>query len=533
MHRFLLLASLVLIPTASGMAAVALHPELERAESWMQSPMPGARPDPLAQALRTLNAGRHEEAVAQIRAAIARLGESAPALELLGAALALSGEIPAAEAALRRAIALDPRQAGAFAKLADVQLARGDETAAVENLARALALTPEDRRIHQRLGLIAKRRGDVAAAIGHLERGILGTPPGYVGVKLDLATLYNAEQRFAHSIALLSDLTGQAGFDVTGWLLLGAAHLGAGDAPRAQAAAEQALALQPAEPAVLQAFANARRAALGPAGAALTFEDLVLPSPAATLATFDIVGNRLLMTGELDRAEAVFRRMTQRFPNDAGAQFRLGTFLASRTNYQAALPVLERAAALDSRRADIARAQALAASRVGQPQLAVRHAVRMLTLLPSPGPADHFLLGSLRHEAGDLPGAEGDYRRSSRPRAFAPALNNLANIRADRAELPAAQRLAEQAVALAPEAGWARSTLGWILLQRGELVGAAQALEKAAQLSPDDPTTLYHMAALRSAQGQPEEARVLLHRALAQGNFPKRHLAEALVARLG
>jgi Flp pilus assembly protein TadD len=112
-------------------------------------------------------------------------------------------------------------------------------------------------------------------------------------------------------------------------------------------------------------------------------------------------------------------------------------------------------------------------------------------------------------------------------------MNNLANILAERAELPAAQRLAEQAVALAPQAGWARSTLGWILLQRGELGGAAQALEQAARLAPDDPTTLFHLASLRSAQGAREEARALLQRALAQGNFQKRGQAEALVARLG
>ena len=532
MRRFLLLASLALLPPPA-MAAVALYPELERAESWMRNPTPANRPDPLAQALRTLNAGRHEEAVAQTRAAISRLGETAPAMELLGAALALSGDIPAAETALRRAIALDPRQAGAYAKLADVQLARGDEAAAAENLGRALALDPEDRLIHQRLGLIAKRRGQVAAAIDHLERGIRGTPPGYVGVHLDLAMLYNAERRFAESIALLDGLTGQADFDVTGWLVLGAAHLGAGDAPRALQIAERALSLRPAEPEVLQALAVARRAALGPAGAALSFEELVLPGPAATVATFDVVGTRLMVTGELDRAEAVFRRMVQRFPNDAGAQFRLGTFLASRTQYQAALPVLAHAATLAPRRADIARAQALAASRAGQPELAVRHAARMLALLAEPAPADHFLLGSLRHEAGDLAGAEGDYRRASSRQRFAPAMNNLANILAERAELPAAQRLAEQAVALAPQAGWARSTLGWILLQRGELGGAAQALEQAARLAPDDPTTLFHLASLRSAQGAREEARALLQRALAQGNFQKRGQAEALVARLG
>ncbi|MGG5890834.1 tetratricopeptide repeat protein [Falsiroseomonas sp. HC035] len=533
MRPFLLLATLALLPSSPVLSAVILNPELERAESWMRIPNPGARSNALTQPLQSLNAGRIDDAVAQTRAAIARVGESAPALELLGTGLALQGDLPGAEAALRRAIALNPRQVGAFAKLADIELARGEEAAAAANLERALALDPEDRRVHQRLGLIAKRRGEVARAIEHLEQGLRGTPSGYVGVKLDLAALYNAERRFPDSIALLSGLTGQAAFGVTGWLTLGAAHLGTGDAPRALRAAEEALVLQPAEPTVLQALAVARRASLGSEGAGLHFEDLVLPSPAATLATFDLVGTRLMITGEMGRAEAVFRRMLQRFPNDAAAHFRLGTFLASRTNYQDALPALERAAALDPRRPDIARAQAMAASRTGQPQLAVRHAMRMVALMPETSQVDQFLLASLRHEAGDLRGAESDYRRIINRRSFAPALNNLANILAERAELAEAQRLAEQAVALAPEAGWASSTLGWILLQRGNLPGADRALEHAAQLTPDDPTTLYHLAALRSAQSRSAEARELLQRALTQGRFPKRRQAEALVAQLG
>lgn len=534
MRYFVLLATMLLLHAGpSRAAAVYQSPEFNKVEPLMPLANPPTSEFELGQALLALNAGRNDEAMTRTRNAISKFGPSGPALELLGAALALQGDLTAAEGALQRAIALDPKRGGAFAKLADIALAKGDAAGARIQLERALALDPEDRRVHQRLGLLAKQRGDTGLAITHLERGIRAAPAGYVGVKLDLAALYNEEKRFAATIALLSGLTGAPTFDVAGWLILGAAYLGAGDAPHALDCAEQAMKRQPADQAVLQAYAIARRAAMGAAGAGLGFEDLVLPAGAATLATYEVIGTRLMTTGEAARAGAVFRRMVERFPAAAAAHYRLGTFLAAQQQYQPAMASLKQAAALDPREADIARAQAVIASRLGDPRAAVHHAERMVALLTDPAAEDLFLLASLRHEAGDLQGAERDYRAINRRSPFAPALNNLADLLAEKNDLEAARRLSEQAVALAPGAGWASSTLGWILLRGGDLAGAASALERAAQVAPNDPTTLYYLAELRHIQGREDEARGLLKQAFTQGSFTKQDRARALAARLG
>jgi tetratricopeptide (TPR) repeat protein len=360
---------------------------------------------------------------------------------------------------------------------------------------------------------------------------LVGLPPDYVGIKVNLGLLYNGSGRFADTVRLLDSLGGLDSYGPAAWIVLGTARLGTGDAAGAVQAMEQAAALAPADPAVLQGLAAARRAALDGAAAQAT-EALILASPNATLATYDLVGSRLQATAEFARAEAVFRAMTGRFPQEAAAHFRLGTFLAFMTRYAEAATVLGQAAALAPARPDIARARALTASRMGDHEGAVAQAKAMLGLSPQPSIEDRFLLAALREDARDAAGAERDYRAILKEAEFAPAMNNLAAILLNRDEAALALPLAERAAALAPNAGWAQSTHGWTLFRLGQLDRAKGALERAFAAAPEDPTVLYHLAELRAALGETVAARNLVQAALGKGRFVQEDRARALAERL-
>jgi len=113
--------------------------------------------------------------------------EFAPAHEILGAALALKGEVGQGLQELQRAVAIDPKQSSAITKIGDIYYAQKKIPEAKAQFLNAIKITPEDRRAHQRLGLIYEQEGKADLAIAHFEKGIAGTPPDYLGSRSTLA----------------------------------------------------------------------------------------------------------------------------------------------------------------------------------------------------------------------------------------------------------------------------------------------------------------------------------------------------------
>src|SRR3990172_5745737 len=113
----------------------------------------------LAEALQLLNSGQLDAAIGKARGFIKENPVSAPAHEVLGAALAFKGEIDEALKALRRSIELDPKQHTAITKIGDILLAQGKLAEAKQEFLKAVQIAPDNSRAHQRLGLLYEREG--------------------------------------------------------------------------------------------------------------------------------------------------------------------------------------------------------------------------------------------------------------------------------------------------------------------------------------------------------------------------------------
>lgn len=72
------------------------------------------------------------------------------------------------------------------------------------------------------------------------------------------------------------------------------------------------------------------------------------------------------------------------------------------------------------------------------------------------------------------------------------AHNNLANVLLQQGD-PAALRHAEQARALAPSQPEVNDTLGWVLVQQGQVEKGLRYLREAALRAPDDPGIRAHV----------------------------------------
>ena len=160
----------------------------------------------LAEALTLLNEERYDEAIDKVRQVLQTSPRSAPAYEILGAALLKKGELDQGLEALNRAVELNPKQSSAITKIGDVYLARKQYKEATAQFLKAIQIDPDDRRAHQRLGILYEREGQDGLAIEHYEKGLIGTPPGYVGIKVNLGRLYNNRRQYTKTLSLLEGL---------------------------------------------------------------------------------------------------------------------------------------------------------------------------------------------------------------------------------------------------------------------------------------------------------------------------------------
>jgi tetratricopeptide (TPR) repeat protein len=155
-------------------------------------------------------------------------------------------------------------------------------------------------------------------------------------------------------------------------------------------------------------------------------------------------------------------------------------------------------------------------------------------LIRNPGDNSARLVRALDYQRrGNLEQAASEYEHivATQP-DDALALNNLAWVYAAMSD-SRALTVAERAHALDPDNGAITDTLGWLLVQRGEVERARALLEKAVTQAPDVPDIRYHLAVAQVKAGAREEARKTLTALLSSGrDFDDAANARALLGNL-
>jgi tetratricopeptide (TPR) repeat protein len=177
----------------------------------------------LAQAVRLLKAGRHDEAVAPLREAASRQPANPAVQHDLGLACLESGRLPEAVAGFRRAVAANPRFTDAWFRLGVALEKLGDPGAAVAAYDRVTALLPSHTEAWFRVGALVFTLGHRSEAIGCFRRAASSGPKTSFG-RLGAARALLAEERDAEAEASLRrmlalDRTNAMALDLLGNLL--------------------------------------------------------------------------------------------------------------------------------------------------------------------------------------------------------------------------------------------------------------------------------------------------------------------------
>jgi putative PEP-CTERM system TPR-repeat lipoprotein len=539
----------------------------------------------------------NEPAALQVRQEAASLAPGSPAaLTSLGLSQLRQGDISAGLDTLDRSASLAAPSAALSDQLFRAAISAGDMERAANVLTRRRAQEGETPETGIMSAMMQVANGDMDGARQGLEAVIRASPNTLVA-KVDLAQILLAQGRTAEGQAQLNEVLAKEPGNLaalTAQLRIWLAAKQFDEALRAVAAAKAAVpndprylamqadvmirsgdpkgaltmlgALQASgtlAPGLLPVLAQAQAAAGQEDAALATYRTVLSANPTELEARSAQVG-LLVRAKRMDEAKASVRDGLARAPGAYGLQralvlleestsgldaaLKLAAELRARTDTMPAAALLQGDLLVGAKQFDRAAdayqaefnqspsqvlALRLAAADAGAGRWDAAATVLRNWLAAHPdSPEVSGVLARLDERAGRFELAVGELETRLQHRPNDPAaLNDLAWIYQTHND-PRALSLAQRAYQLAPLPQIA-DTLGWVMLQRGDIKPAVELLKRAVAARPDDPSLTYHLALALDKSGQAEDGRKLLEPLLAKTDaFDDRAAAEKLLAQM-
>lgn len=322
------------------------------------------------------------------------------------------------------------------------------------------------------------------------------------------------DSRFGEAEAAVRKILEQRPYAAPAHEILGTALALQGNLPDAVLALERAVELSPEQVSALTKLGDIAMTLGQPAMAETYFRQAVERSPGERKA-HQRLGLLAEQAGDTEQAIMHYQAGIRDTAADyLGVKLNLAQLYVLSGNHSGAVRLLEPFAEASPLSVPVLRTLAVAHIRLGNPDQALEYAGRLATL--SESPQDHFLLGSLREQAGQMAEAEQVYRYLlTLDERFWPALNNLAALLLTRGETGQALEYAHQAYELAgKQVLQPAHTYGMALLRQGNYTEAVTVLEQARSLSETHALTRYHLGVAYQETGAGSAAREELKTAL-------------------
>lgn len=464
----------------------------------------------VALALVYIRQGRVKEAVDVAARMSARYPSNLALLNLLGIAKAAAGDETGARSAYEKAIRLDPRFTPAHLNLARLEADGGKLDAARARLTRLVTSDPKNAQAMFELARVEDRAGRSELAVRWLEKARVVEPRDLKSA-LALVELHlrRAEAGKALEVARGAQAFAPENLDVLA--ALSSALVANGDTKGGQAVLAKMTRLAEFDPSWQYRIAVLQMRAGNPGGAAYSLDKALSGNPGYLPAQVLQVEVDLAR-GDLDRAEAVARRIAKENPAQAVGDRAVASVALRRGNAAQALASYRAALAKEPSTQHVLGVYQATLAAEGMPK-----ATAFLEEWTKSHPGDPVLeiaLAEAHLRAGNLSAARTRFERVARDHGEnAYVLNNLANIAARLGD-PAAITFAERAHRLAPTDALIQDTLGWLQVQQGDLDAGLKHLREARLRAPANPEIRYHLAAALVRLGRRDEAKQEIREAL-------------------
>jgi putative PEP-CTERM system TPR-repeat lipoprotein len=444
--------------------------------------------------------GRFDDARSAYETALKFEPDFLTARASIAALKALAGDVNGAETTYLQVLERDKTNVLALMGLAGIEHRRGNEAASRAWFEKAAAANPKAVTPAIALAESYAVAGELPTAI-ELLRSLADSHRESPQVFVALGRLQTAAGRSADAIDTYKRLVAASGGAADARLLLAQSQLAAGETEAAQGGLENSLAIHPEYAPTADALVRLVEASEGPEASLAYAEQLQKRFPDA------LWSDQLL--GDL--------------------HWRAGRFEAASTAYENAW----------AKSPSAALAVALSAARMQSGTSQAKEATAILSPLGewlATHPADdtvRLALAKAQLALGELAASRETYEALTVSQVDNPVVwNNLAWLYQQSGDARAAE-YGERALALAPHQTEILDTLGWILLNGGQIERAANLLQQAHQAAPDNPDIAFHYAMALHRHGNDDGANKVLQSILKDGKeFPTKSEAEMLRSEL-
>lgn len=477
-----------------------------------------------------LQRNERDKAISVAQGLVKRTPQDPGAQNLLGMALARSGEGKGARAAFEQAARLDEAFLAPRLNLARMDITSGAYDAATTRLAEILKKDERNVEASMEMGMMAAVRNQVPEATRWLEKAADLSTGTDLRASLALVDFHLAGGRAGPALDATKRLVTKAPDDLRTLLALARAQLANGDTTTTKSTLTRATSLANFEPATQVEIALLQLAADNAPGAAYSLEKALAEKP-------DLLSAQALMVdvdlrrNELPKAEQTARQIATRYPRLAIGQSLQGDVAAAKGQWPAAADFYRKAHQLEPSSDSVLRLfRALNASN------AAPAALQLVEQWSRTRPQDlrvRKTLADAQARAGNLAAARGSYEAVLKLSPNdAEAANNLVNVLILVKE-PSALAVAEAALAKNPNVPQLLGSAGWAAFHAGNNDRALQLLRDARLRDPENRDTRYFLAAVLAKSGRSGEARSELEAALQAGrNFASAADAESLLRTL-
>jgi putative PEP-CTERM system TPR-repeat lipoprotein len=428
-----------------------------------------------------------------------------------------------------RALKLNPGFFPAAANLAQLDLQDKQPAAARQRFEGILKADPKHLNAMLALADLALREKNEKTFVSWLDKAAR-THPQALQPRVALARYQLSKGDKNQALATAREAVNAQPNNPVALELLGNTQLALGDTTNALGSYRKLAEKQPGQAAPLAKVARAQIAAKDFTGARKTLQDALRIQPDFLDAQL-MLGSVEIQGARYDEASKLARQVQQKHPANAAGFVLEGDIANARKDAPAALAAYERAHKLAPSSALLVRQlQILTAS-----QRAEEGEKRLVAWLAS-HPEDvsvRAVLAESLLKRGQYKAATEQYLilNKSNPGNLV-VLNNLAWTLSE-AKDPRAVGFAEQALKLKPDNAAVMDTLGWILVQQGQMDRGIKLLQQALSKAPDAAEIHWHLAAAYEKSGDRNRAQTELERLLATGlAFPQEQEARALLKQL-
>lgn len=463
-----------------------------------------------ALAMLYVRQGKTQKALQTAEAMVKHEPSNLTTLNFLGSIKGASSDKTGARAAYTQVLVKDPAFRPAALNLVrlDINEKRFDE--ARRRLDGMLTKRHDDSEALYEYGMLEQRAGRPGEAIRHLQKAS-EVQRRDVRPALALIDVHLSQRQGDLALTVAKTQASKTPDNLTVQLALGRTYLATGDAGNARSVFSGATRLAEYDTGTQLAIARLQLAANNPDGAAYSVQKALQgrPDDPAALALLVEIETR---RGDAAKADAALKTLAARHPNQVETALAGANLAMSRGQFANAISAYRTAI---SREESTGNALALARAYLaaGEPGKAASFLEGWVKTRPNDFAAQKALAES-QFRAGQLPAARQSYVRviAAEP-DDASTLNNYANLLLQLND-PAAQEQAEKALKLAPNNPAYADTLGWILVQKGQVETGLRYLREARLRSPEKGEIRFHLAYALAKNGRKAEAKEELSAAL-------------------